>query len=1360
MAFNPAYFYESGKVRVNTYIGGIGASASTKELLATKLGIASSRISNFSIINNNVQCRISGSYILQSSSSLDDTNITYYLDKGGLISNLTQYEFRRAINFNGELILDGVSSLTDSYLNRNGYLVRVICKNATTLAGAAFYNGDSPYFRQTFYFPNVTNMGGSTASNSVFYGIMPKSYIYVHPSMATNNVGGPDGDLVAATTAGAIVRYVTDFTLPEPISDVSVGVIHSTSVELIFTEPYAANTIDYYDVYIDGTYNCSCKYGQVYAQGLNPNTTYRIEVYAVDMFFNRSISNAVYATTSSTLGFVSTWDTTKTSSGSSTSTQIKLPLTSNGTYKFSVDWGDGTSNNITGWNDVAATHTYLVEGVYTITITGKCRGWVFGNSGDRLKILSVSSWGTLNIGYYQINQGGHFYGCANLDLSTVSDQLCLHRVYTLANSFQQCTSITSINNINTWVMGNIESLYATFYGNVLFNQELNIFTKYVANMDFTFFGCSVFNNGLPSGNPGTMSWNTSSATSMSRMFNGASSFNCNIGSWNVSSVSNFYGMFSGAAKFNNGGSSSIGSWQTTSATNMYQMFYGATIFNQPLSGWNTQNVTTMFWMFRSANAFNQSLSSWNTQNVTTMSAMFYGAASFNNGLLSGATGSLAWNTGSVTTMDNMFDQATSFNCDIGSWDVSKVESFSSMLSGAVKFNNGENTSINNWTLKTTGTVNLYGMFLYATAFNQPVGNWNTSAVTNMSLTFANASLFNQDLSLWKTGSVTTMSSMFSGASVFNNGSVSGAIGDLAYNPLTGAWNTENVTSMYGMFFAAVAFNKNIGSWNVSKVADFTYTFYNAIKFNNGGSATIGTSWILKSTGPITLNGTFLGATSFNQPLDGWNTSTVTTMSAMFYGATSFNNGLLSGATGSLAWNTSNVTDMGYMFNQATSFNCNIGSWNVSAVATFESMFYCYSVSKFNNGESTDINNWTIKNSGTVSMRNMFGGASVFDQNIGSWNVSYVTDFTSMFSDAVKFNNGGSSSIGNWTLKTTGVVAMYAMFRNAVLFNQPLNGWNTMAVSNMGLMFLGAANFNNGLGSGTSGTLAWNTSNVTDMGQMFNLAAAFNCVIDSFDVSKVTTFLQMFRSATLFNQPLNSWNTQAVTTMGGMFYGATNFNNGLSSGVVGTLAWNTSAVTSMDLMFSAASSFNCNIGSWNVSSVANFTSMFSSATKFNNGGSTAIETWTLKTTGTIDMRFMFYDTTIFNQPLNGWNTQAVTNMALMFTTAQAFNQPLNNWNTSEVTNMSQMFQNATAFDQNLGSWNVSKVTDFSSFMITKTPTTFSTANLDAIYNGWSTRSVLPSKSISFGTAKRTAASTSGRAILTSSPNLWTITDGGI
>jgi len=85
--------------------------------------------------------------------------------------------------------------------------------------------------------------------------------------------------------------------------------------------------------------------------------------------------------------FVSYWDTSLTSSGSSSSTQIKLPLTSSGTYNFSVYWGDGSNNTITKYNDPAVTHSYSTSGVYTITISDTLIGWRFGNSGDRLKLM-------------------------------------------------------------------------------------------------------------------------------------------------------------------------------------------------------------------------------------------------------------------------------------------------------------------------------------------------------------------------------------------------------------------------------------------------------------------------------------------------------------------------------------------------------------------------------------------------------------------------------------------------------------------------------------------------------------------------------------------------------------------------------------------------------------------------------------------------------------------------------------------------------------------------------------------------------------------------------------------------------------
>jgi hypothetical protein len=71
-----------------------------------------------------------------------------------------------------------------------------------------------------------------------------------------------------------------------------------------------------------------------------------------------------------------------------------------------------------------------------------------------------------------------------------------------------------------------------------------------------------------------------------------------------------------------------------------------------------------------------------------------------------------------------------------------------------------------------------------------------------------------------------------------------------------------------------------------------------------------------------------------------------------------------------------------------------------------------------------------------------------------------------------------------------------------------------------------------------------------------------------------------------------------------------------------------------------------------------------------------------------------------------------------------------------------------------------VESFNNFMASKTPSTFSTTNLDAIYSGWSQLAVGPNLSISFGTAKYTdIGGLAGRNILTGAPNNWTIVDGG-
>jgi surface protein len=204
--------------------------------------------------------------------------------------------------------------------------------------------------------------------------------------------------------------------------------------------------------------------------------------------------------------------------------------------------------------------------------------------------------------------------------------------------------------------------------------------------------------------------------------------------------------------------------------------------------------------------------------------------------------------------------------------------------------------------------------------------------------------------------------------------------------------------------------------------------------------------------------------------------------------------------------------------------------------------------------------------------------------------------------------------------------------------------------------------------------------------------------------------------------MNEWNVGSVTNMQQTFMSAVLFNQNIGS-------WNTQNVTNMIATFFNATSFNQNIGAWNVANVAN-------------------------------MSQMFYMATSFNQNIGLWNVGKVVNMSNMFVLAKAFNQNIGAWDTEKVINMQSMFHDATAFNQDLGSWNIGNVTNFLNFMQNKTFANFSSANYNALLIGWASRPVKPNIFINFGTIKYTSAATEARAVLTSSPNFWTIIDGGI
>jgi surface protein len=283
-----------------------------------------------------------------------------------------------------------------------------------------------------------------------------------------------------------------------------------------------------------------------------------------------------------------------------------------------------------------------------------------------------------------------------------------------------------------------------------------------------------------------------------------------------------------------------------------------------------------------------------------------------------------------------------------------------------------------------------------------------------------------------------------------------------------------------------------------------------------------------------MNSMFMGASKFNQPLNGWNVSNVTKMNSMFENASSFNQPLNS-------WNTSKVTEMQYMFRNASSFNQSLASWNTSNVTDMHMMFYGAPYSQ-------DLSTWNLDKVSRMAM--MFNNPDAFNGNIQRTTHSKMTKIT--------FKCDVTTS-GNFPIDT-GLIGTETWSDGANTF-LPGHSFTPTRTLQAGVTYTG-----------------------TFEGVYYNLktsSSRFDKCIRSLDHWGEATTARSGYNA--FSGAVNLTNVpdsipSTVTNTSYMFKGATNFNDSDVSN------WNVSKVTDMGYMFNGASKFNQNLSNWNVSKV--------------------------------------------------------------------------------------------------------------------------------------------------------------------------------
>lgn len=228
-------------------------------------------------------------------------------------------------------------------------------------------------------------------------------------------------------------------------------------------------------------------------------------------------------------------------------------------------------------------------------------------------------------------------------------------------------------------------------------------------------------------------------------------------------------------------------------------------------------------------------------------------------------------------------------------------------------------------------------------------------------------------------------------------------------------------------------------------------------------------------------------------------------------------------------------------------------------------------------------------------------------------------------------------------------------------------------------------------------------------------------LNEWDLSKVFNTLSLFQNCFNFNQEINI-NIPNSASLANMFANCTALNSPITI--------NAPKCTTVQSMFQSCTNLNKNITLITSSVLTSLQAMFISASSFNS-------------------------TLVIS------NTLGVKVMTDMFQNAHSYNQSIIFSPMPNLTNIDQMFRSASGINQSsIGNWDISNVTNMQRFMFGKTPATLSPSTLDAIIIGWAAQSVKPNQNPMFGTAKRTTASDAAYVILTSAPNNWIFSYGGV
>ncbi|MEP5338348.1 MAG: BspA family leucine-rich repeat surface protein, partial [Algibacter sp.] len=723
--------------------------------------------------------------------------------------------------------------------------------------------------------------------------------------------------------------------------------------------------------------------------------------------------------------FITTWTVTD-----DTGLDIFIPVNSDYTYNYTVDWGEDKDND--GINEISvnqtgeASHIYDAAGTYTVTISGDFPAIIFNDpdlsESNPKKIRTVEQWGFIE----WESMANAFGGCENMDV-VASDTPDLSDVEIMWGAFRGSGVTGQNTDFNSWNVSNVKAFSLMFEYS---NFDANIGSWDFSSVDFTLFNQYIFGreDGTRLADLAPMSCYNTTLT----LIGWASNSNTpNASAPHSIAVDNYFEYANTAvAILANKGWNII--TRTTDACSSDEYF---------ITTWTVTDDTGLDITIPTTGSGYNYVVDWGEdsdndgineiENVTGSANHTYDAAGtysvtifgdfpriyFNNGgdkdKITEVTqwGSIQWQSmanafegctnlnvtaidspilDDVTTMQYMFADATSLNADLSNWDVSNVEAMFSLFNGATTFNGDLSWNVSNVT-------NMGHMFYQASAFNQDINSWDVSSVQYLDNMFNGASAFNQNLSGWSLNSVANISGMFTGSDMDCNN----------YTDILIAWG-NNVDTASG------SLTLDVGNYNDSAAT--------AVSNLEAKGWTINGTEVTEECLPDS-KAAFI--TTWTVTADDLDITIPTNNSIYIYNYT-------------IDWGDNELLD--YRVNEnATHTYRNEGTYTVTITGDFPAIYFN---DPFGNNATNSEKIQTVQQWGSsiqwLSMWNAFAGCTNLDvYATDAPNLTEVTEIWGMFRNASSFT-GQNTDLNSWDVSN--VEKFSTLFTNSQ-FNADISNWN-------------------------------------------------------------------------------------------------------------------------------------------------------------------------------------------------------------------------------------------------------------------------------------------------------------------------------